>query len=156
MLTTMIVFQYVDKWAVSVPSWCVGVFVIMTSRSEYECAPRSRSEYEIFLRSIGPFSLGATMRVVADLHYGFEVWQRGPDTRELWKARILRQLLLHSAPAILGGCVTTVAMEERALERAAYLAENTAPPFSRSSGVQAHTVNNQHKLFSRQFIPPHY
>jgi hypothetical protein len=105
-----------------------------------------RSQYEKFLRSIGPsFSLGAITRVVADLQYGFEAWLRGPDTREVWKARILRHLLLASAPAISGGCVLTVEMEQRAVERAAYLQQHTAPPFPRS-GVQADTVNTQQFL----------
>jgi hypothetical protein len=101
-----------------------------------------RSQYEKFLRSIGPsFSLGAITRVVADLQYGFEKWLRGPDSRELWKARILRHVLMASAPAMSGGCVLTVEMEQRAVERAAYLQQHTAPPFPRS-GVQADTVNS--------------
>jgi hypothetical protein len=59
-----------------------------------------RSEYDRFLKSIGPFSFSAIIRVVADLHYGFVPWLRGPDTREIWKARILRHmLLLTCAPA---------------------------------------------------------
>ena len=54
----------------------------------------SRSEYESFLRSIGPFSLAATIRVVANLQYGFGSWLRGPETRVFWKDLILRHLLM--------------------------------------------------------------
>ena len=105
-----------------------------------------RSQYEKYLRSVGPqFSLGAINRVVADLQYGFDAWLRGPETREIWKARILRHVLLASAPAMSGGCVLTVEMEERAVQRAAYLQQHTKPPFPRS-GVQDHTVNTQHNL----------
>ena len=57
------------------------------------------SQYRSFLKSIGPFSSDAIIRVVADLRYGFGAWLRGPDTREMWKARILRHMLLTYPPA---------------------------------------------------------
>jgi hypothetical protein len=56
-------------------------------------------QYQIFLRSIGPFSFEAIIRGVADLRYGFAAWLRRPDTRAKWKATILRHMQLTCAPA---------------------------------------------------------
>jgi hypothetical protein len=63
-----------------------------------------RSEYDRFLKSIGPYSFDAIIRAVAEVHYGFVLWLRGPDTRVIWKARILRHMqrtcaLASSSPA---------------------------------------------------------